>query len=73
MAKRRFEDPTMTRIRDRFEEAGLSLQDLGLKMGYPEESARKSAWQLMRTSDPRISMLRRFAKAMKIELKELLC
>lgn len=73
MAKRRFEDPTMTRIRDRFEEAGLSLQDLGLKMGYPEESARKSAWQFMRTSDPRISMLRRFAKAMKIELKELLC
>lgn len=41
-------------------------------MGYPKESARKSAWQFMRTSDPRVGMLRRFAKALKIPLEELI-
>ena len=65
------EDPAMPRVRARFERSKLTLHDLGLKMGYPEESARKSAWQFMRTSDPRISMLRRFARALKIPLEEL--
>ncbi len=45
----------------------------GLKMGYPEETARKSAWQFIRqTGDPRLSMLRRFAKAMGVDVRELL-
>ena len=51
--------------------SALSLHDLGLKMGYPAESARKSAWQFMKTNDPRISMLRRFAKAMGIRPQDL--
>jgi len=39
----------------------------------PEESARKSAWQFIpMTDDPRLSMLRRFGKAMEIPLDELL-
>jgi len=42
-------------------------------MGYPPQSARKSAWQFIeKTSDPRISMLKRFAKAMGISVKSLL-
>lgn len=71
MKQVRSEDPAMVRVRAQFERSELTLHDLGLRMGYPEESARKSAWQFMRTSDPRISMLRRFARALKIPLEEL--
>ena len=38
----------------------------------PPDTARKSAWQFMRTRDPRISVLRRFAKAMGIKITTLL-
>ena len=72
MAKSRTEDSVMASVRHRLEKSGLSLQDLGLKMGYPEESARKSIWQFLKSADPRISMLRRFAKALGITLEELL-
>ena len=73
MAKKRETESAMARIRVRFEESGLSLQDLGLRMGYPEETARKSAWQfIQKTDDPRLSMLRRFAKAMDVNLKDLI-
>ena len=61
------------RHRARFEKNGLALHDLGLKIGYPEGTARKSAWQFVRqTTDPRVSMLRRFAKAVGVNLKDLL-
>jgi hypothetical protein len=40
-------------------------------MGYPEVTARQSAWQIMKTTDPRMSVLRRFADAMGISLNEL--
>jgi transcriptional regulator with XRE-family HTH domain len=67
------EDAVMTKVRAIFKESGLSLHDLGVKMEYPPESARKSAWQfIQKTDDPRISMLTRFAKAMGIPLKNLL-
>lgn len=70
---RAIEQVVMERVRDRFERSGLSLHDLGLKMGYPEESARKSAWQFIsKTSDPRLSMLHRFAKAIDLPLPELI-
>jgi hypothetical protein len=65
-------DPIMTVVRVRFEKSKLSLDELGLKMGYPKDSARKSAWQFIhRTNDPRMSMLRRFAKAVGTSLKNL--
>lgn len=65
------DDPAMTRVRALFEKSRLSLHDLGLKMGYAPDVARKAAWQFMRTKDPRISMLRRFAKAMAVPLSSL--
>lgn len=72
MAKKRpAEDGVMPRVRALWEKSGLSLHDLGLKMGYPTESARKSAWQFMKTEDPRVSMLRRFAKAVGVSVEEL--
>ena len=65
------QDPSMARVKALFKESGLSLHDLGLKMGYPPEGARQSAFQFMKSGDPRISMLRRFAKALGVSLEKL--
>ena len=66
------EDTSMGIIRDRFKTSGLSLHALGVAMGYDALTARQSAFQFMKSGDPRISMLRRFAKAMEMPLEELL-
>jgi transcriptional regulator with XRE-family HTH domain len=66
-------DPVMAVVRARFEKSGLSLDELGTKMGYPKDSARKSAWQfIQKTNDPRLSMLRKFAGAIGVKLTVLL-
>jgi len=66
-------DPVMKAVQARFEKSGLSLDALGEKMGYPKQSARKSAWQFIhRTNDPRLSMLRKFADAVGVKLVTLL-
>jgi transcriptional regulator with XRE-family HTH domain len=73
MIESRKSDPVMSKVRTLLDKSGLSLHELGVRMGYPEESARKSAWQfIQKTDDPRLSMLRRFAKAMSVPLSELL-
>jgi transcriptional regulator with XRE-family HTH domain len=65
-------DPVIAAVRARFERSKLSLDELGLKMGYPKESARKSAWQFLnKTGDPRLSMLRKFAQAIGVKLSSL--
>jgi transcriptional regulator with XRE-family HTH domain len=61
----------MARVRALFEASSLSLVELGRRMGYPEDTARQSAWQFMKTSDPRMSMLRRFVKALGITFDQL--
>jgi len=67
------EDPVMEAARQRFEASGMSLEALGVKMGYPKQSARKSAWQfLYGTNDPRLSMLRKFAGAVGVKAATLL-
>jgi transcriptional regulator with XRE-family HTH domain len=66
-------DPVMDKVRARFAASRMSLDELGQKMGYPEASARKSAWQFVqKTNDPRLSMLRRFAEAVGVSLRSLL-
>jgi transcriptional regulator with XRE-family HTH domain len=65
-------DPVMAKVRTRFEHSKMSLDELGVRMGYPKDSARKSAWQfIQKTKDPRISMLRKFAQAIEIKLSTL--
>jgi hypothetical protein len=65
-------DGAMARVRARFDKCGLSLDELGIKMGYPKESARKSAWQFLnKTVDPRLSMLRKFSEAVGCSVKSL--
>jgi transcriptional regulator with XRE-family HTH domain len=72
MAQKAEHDPAMAAVLAAFEKSGLSLHELGVRMGYPAETARMSAWQFVqKTSDPRVSMVRRFAKAMGIPIEEL--
>ena len=66
-------DPVMRKARKLFEQSGKSLDELGLAMESEGDTARKYAWQyLNKVNDPRISTLRRFAKAMGVTLKDLL-
>lgn len=53
-------------------ESGLTYKQIGLRMSYPEESARQSVSQFLNSTNPSIEMLKRFAEAMEIEPKELL-
>jgi transcriptional regulator with XRE-family HTH domain len=65
-------DPVMARARVAFEKSGLSLEELGRRMGKGDVTARKSAWQFLnRTNDPHLSMLRRFAAAVGVPLRDL--
>ena len=62
----------MSKVRSLFEKSDLTLHELGLKMDCPPETARQAIFQFMKTSDPHISLLRRFAKAMDVPLSDLL-
>ena len=72
MADKRPEDPSMGKVQALFKQSGLTMNDLGIKMGYEPETARQSVFQFLKASDPHISMLRRFAKAMDVPLADLL-
>ena len=62
----------MERARRIFERSGLSLEELGVRMGYTGDAARKSAWQfLKKTNNPRLLMLEKFAEAMNVSLVDL--
>lgn len=55
-----------------FKKSGLSYRELGERMGYEGENAKKSAYQFLNTtSDPKMSMVRKFAKAMSKPMREL--
>lgn len=71
MAEKKKDDPAMVKIREIFEESGLTLVELGKRMGYSDEMARQAAWQFMKSADPRMSMLRKFAEAMGMPLDQL--
>jgi hypothetical protein len=58
---------------DIFERSEMTLEELGVKMGYGPGVARKSAWAFLKnTKDPRLSTLEALAKALGVEVKDLL-
>lgn len=62
----------MRKVKKVFDDSGLSLEQLGQQMGYEEGTARRAAWQFLnKTSDPRLSMLMRFADAVGIPVAAL--
>jgi transcriptional regulator with XRE-family HTH domain len=72
MGKNRIDDPVMAAVRERFEKSELTQQELGERMGYAPTTARQAVSQFLKSGDPQISMLRRFAKAIGISVKSLL-
>jgi transcriptional regulator with XRE-family HTH domain len=72
MPKKSAMDPAMLRTRQAFKASELTLEQLGERMEYEAKMARISAWQFLnKTSDPRLSMLRRFAEAVGIPVDDL--
>jgi transcriptional regulator with XRE-family HTH domain len=71
MGKQKIEDHVMTAVRERFVKSGLTQQELGERMGYAPASARQAVSQFLKSGDPQISMLRRFAKALGISVRSL--
>jgi transcriptional regulator with XRE-family HTH domain len=72
MGKQKAEDPSMRKVHKLWEASGMTQQELGEKMGYPVESARKSVSQFLRSGNPQIGMLRRFAKAVGVKIESVL-
>jgi len=62
----------MLKVRRLVAESGLTHRELGMKMGYPEGSARQSISQFLKGKNPTIRVLTRFAKAMGVKLDSLL-
>ncbi len=62
----------MAKVRKLVKESGLSQQALGIKMGYPERSAKQSVWSFLQSENPTINVLVKFCKAMGTKVEELL-
>lgn len=65
-------DPLMLAIRQWINEQGMTLQELGTRMGYPTASARACAWRFLKSGNPYLDQARRFAEAIGAKLSNLL-
>jgi transcriptional regulator with XRE-family HTH domain len=72
MGKEKRTDPAMETVRLKAETCGMTYQELGEKMGYAPTTARQAVSQFLKSGDPQISMLRRFAEAIGVTLNSLL-
>lgn len=62
-------DPAMAKIRKiwaKKQAAGVTFQELGEAMGFEGGGARWQAQQFLRGNDPRLSSVRRFARAVGV-------
>jgi transcriptional regulator with XRE-family HTH domain len=63
----------LKKARKLLEKSGMTLDELGVKMGYESGTARRAVWQLFnKTPDPRLSTIIRLAEALGVDLRELL-
>jgi hypothetical protein len=61
------------RTRDAFQDSGLTLGQLGVRMGYPADAAHRAAWHfLYRTSDPPLREFYLFARAIGVPIQALI-
>ena len=70
---------TVATVRDKLrhavDESGMTQEEIGLRMGFSKDSARKAVSRLLNPDadhDPRLSTLISFAKALGKPLQELL-
>ena len=60
------------RARDAFHGSRLTLQEVGVRMGYPDDVAHRAAWHfLYRTSDPPLLEFCKFARAVGVRVESL--
>jgi len=52
--------------------SGLTLQEIGDKMGYQSESARQAVWNLLNRKNVSVTTLKRFAKSVGVDAGDLL-
>jgi len=63
----------LSKARKLMKKKGLTLDEVGVRMGYKPGSARRSVWQIFHeTPDPRFSTLARLAQALEVPLRDLL-
>jgi transcriptional regulator with XRE-family HTH domain len=63
------------KLRQAAKESGMTQEEIGLRMGFSKDSARKAVSRLLNTEgeyDPRLSTLLTFASALNRPLKDLL-
>ena len=63
------------KLRRAAEESGMTQEELGLRMGFAKDSARKAVSRLLNLQtdyDPRLSTILAFANAINCPLKDLL-
>jgi len=63
------------RLRQAAKDSGMTQEEIGLRMGFSQGSARKAVSRLLNAGtdyDPRLSTLLTFAKALNRPLKDLL-
>jgi transcriptional regulator with XRE-family HTH domain len=63
------------KLRQAAKNSGMTQEEIGLRMGFAKDSARKAVSRLLNTEtdyDPRLSTLLAFASAINCSLKELL-
>jgi len=62
----------MVKVRALVEKSGATQQIIGERMGYDPKSARQSVSRFLKSENPTVAMVRKFAKAMGVDVKELL-
>lgn len=63
------------KLRQAAKDSGMTQEEIGLRMGFSKDSARKAVSRLLNVEaeyDPRLSTLLAFARAINRPLKELL-
>ena len=53
-------------------ESSLTYEEVGIRMGYPLESARQNVWNFLNGKNPSMAMVKRFAEAIAVDVTELL-
>lgn len=63
----------LTKAKAAFDKSGMTLEELGVKMGHDAGTARRAAWQLLnKVADPRLSTVEKLADALGVKVKDLL-
>ena len=52
--------------------SGLTYREIGVRMGYPQKSARQAVWNFLNRKNISVATLKRFAEAVGVEPGSLL-